>query len=73
MSPAAIHTVPASGAWENKRAGDDTPLSRHDTKEEAVAAGRTQAIADKTEHIIHERDGAIGERSSYGSDPTGRG
>jgi hypothetical protein len=73
MAPPATHTVPASGAWENKRAGEDTPLSRHDTKEEAVAAGRTQAMTDKTEHIIHEADGTIGERNSYGSDPTGRG
>jgi Uncharacterized protein conserved in bacteria (DUF2188) len=55
------------------RAGDDTPLSRHDRKEEAVAAGRAQAMTDKAEHIIHEAAGTIGERNSYGSDPTGRG
>jgi hypothetical protein len=73
MAPPAIHTVPSDGAWENKREGQDTPLSRHDTKAEAVAAGRTQAMTDKTEHIIHEQDGTIGERNSYGSDPRGRG
>lgn len=73
MSPSAIHTVPASGSWENKRAGEDAALSRHDTKQEAVEAGRAQAMRDETEHIIHEQDGTIGERNSYGSDPTGGG
>jgi Uncharacterized protein conserved in bacteria (DUF2188) len=66
----AIHTVPAEGGWANKRAGSDDVLSSHDTKADAVAAGRTQAIQDQAEHIIHEQDGTIGERNSYGSDPT---
>jgi hypothetical protein len=73
MSPPAVHTVPASGSWENKRAGEDTAFSRHDTKQEAVDAGRAQAMSDQTEHIIHREDGTIGERNSYGSDPRGRG
>jgi hypothetical protein len=67
----AIHTVPAGERWENKRAGENTVLSKHDTKADAVAAGRQQAMSDKAEHIIHERDGTIGERNSYGSDPRG--
>ena len=73
MAAPAIHTVPASGRWENKRAGEGSALSRHETKEEAVEAGRAQAIRDQAEHIIHEEDGRIGERNSYGSDPRGRG
>lgn len=73
MAAPAIHTVPASGRWENKRAGEGSALSRHETKEEAVEAGRAQAIRDQAEHIIHKEDGRIGERNSYGSDPRGRG
>jgi hypothetical protein len=73
MATPAIHTVPASGRWENKRASEGSPLSRHETKEEAVEAGRAQAIRDQAEHIIHKEDGTIGERNSYGSDPRGRG
>jgi Uncharacterized protein conserved in bacteria (DUF2188) len=73
MATPAIHTVPASGRWENKRAGEGSALSRHETKEEAVEAGRAQAIRDQAEHIIHKEDGTIGERNSYGSDPRGRG
>ena len=69
MATPAIHTVPAGERWENKRAGEDTVLSQHDTKEAAAAAGRQQAMRDKAEHIIHKQDGTIGERNSYGSDP----
>lgn len=70
MATPAIHTVPAGDRWENKRAGEDTALSQHDTKEDATAAGREQAMRDEAEHIIHKQDGTIGERNSYGSDPT---
>jgi Uncharacterized protein conserved in bacteria (DUF2188) len=73
MATPAIHTVPASGRWENKRAGKGVTLSRHETKQEAVEAGRAQATRDRAEHIIHKEDGRIGERNSYGSDPRGRG
>jgi uncharacterized protein DUF2188 len=35
----------------------------------AVAAGRGRAKQDKTEHVIHNQDGAISERNSYGGRP----
>ena len=72
MAEPMIHTVFASGAWVNKRENDDTVISRHETKDEAVAAGRAEAMRVKTEHIIHNQDGTIGERSSYGNDPADR-
>ena len=36
------------------------------------AAGRARAMADKTEHVIHNQDGTISERNSYGGDPSSR-
>jgi Uncharacterized protein conserved in bacteria (DUF2188) len=66
----AIRTVPSEGGWANKPAGSDDVLSRHETKGDAVEAGRAQARQDRAEHIIHEQDGTIGERNRYGSDPT---
>lgn len=42
------------------------------TKEEAVAAGRSEAQRRTTEHVIHLEDGSIGERNSYGNDPVHR-
>lgn len=41
----------------------------HSTKDEAVAAGRARAQQDETEHVIHNQDGTISERSSYGEGP----
>jgi hypothetical protein len=41
----------------------------HMTKEEALEVGRARARQDQTEHVIHNQDGTIGERNSYGNDP----
>ena len=46
-----------------------TTSSVHATKAEAVKRGRELAIAAKTEHLIHNMDGTIAERNSYGNDP----
>jgi hypothetical protein len=44
-------------------------MSSHRTKEEAVAAERETARARRTEHVIHNLDGTIAERNSYGNNP----
>jgi hypothetical protein len=41
----------------------------YDTKAEAQRAGRDTAKRDQTEHLIHNQDGKIGSRNSYGKDP----
>ena len=51
------------------REGGDRASSTHDTKAEAQAAGRAAAKKDGVEHLIHKKDGTIGERNSYGNDP----
>ena len=58
-----VHTVPAEKGWRN-RAGT-RPISNHRTKALARKAGRKQAIERKAEHLIHRRDGSVGERHSY--------
>lgn len=64
-----IQTVPnASGSgWVNKQGGE--VISRHVRKDTAEAAGRKEAKEQKVEHVIHKRDGTIGEKNSYGKDP----
>jgi hypothetical protein len=64
-----VHTVPSGEKWKNEVEGDGD-LSTYGTKEEAVAAGREEARKRQTEHVIHNADGSIGERNSYGSDPS---
>jgi hypothetical protein len=75
MADGFVHTVYRDGKWMNELEGaaDDRTLpGDHETKEAAVAAGRTGAILRQTEHVIHNQDGSFGERDSYGSDPRRR-
>ena len=68
MARGWVHTVHKEGVWVNEVEGEGE-LSRHNTKEEAVSAGREAARARSTEHVIHHVDGTIAERNSYGNDP----
>lgn len=67
-----VHTVPNGGGWINEVDGVQVGV-RYLRKREAIAAGRELAIDRKTEHVIHNLDGQIGEKNSYGNDPPGRG
>lgn len=60
-----VHTV--SAGWWNKV--DGQIVSRHTRKEDAVEAGREIAQTLNVEHTIHNVDGTIGEKNSYGNDP----
>ena len=63
-----VHTVPHGDGWANRRAGSQRVSNTAQTKAEAQAKGREMAKQDKTEHIIHNKDGEIGSRNSYGND-----
>ncbi len=63
------HTVPTEGGWQNRREGASRGGPTFATKAEAEVAGREQAKRDKSEHVVHNKDGQIGSRSSYGNDP----
>ncbi|HEV2592210.1 MAG TPA: DUF2188 domain-containing protein [Gaiellaceae bacterium] len=72
MAKGFIHTVWKNEQWINEVEEGGDFGGAHATKEEAVAAARTRAQADKTEHVIHNQDGTISERNSYGNDPASR-
>ena len=67
-----IHTVWHDPQWANVREGEKKPLSTHETKQEAVAAGRRMALSERVEHLIHNQDHSIHERNSYGNDRADR-
>jgi Uncharacterized protein conserved in bacteria (DUF2188) len=67
-----VHTVYKNDQWINEIEGGSEFGGSQSTKEDAVAIGRERAKADKTEHVIHNQDGVISERSSYGNDPASR-
>jgi hypothetical protein len=70
MARGWIHTVHrnATGDWANEVEGGERASTVHSTKADAVARGRELAIAAKTEHVIHNMDGTIASRNSYGPD-----
>jgi hypothetical protein len=69
MANEPIHTVPDnSGGWTNKREGASRGEETYDTKADAQAAGRAAAMREGTEHLIHNADGEIAYRNSYGDD-----
>ena len=72
MAAGYVHTVFKQGYWLNEIEGQGELNGHYITKDAAVSAGRTDAINRKTEHVIHNQDGTISERSSYGNDPASR-
>ena len=72
MADGFVHTVYKNGRWVNEIEGGSEFGGAHATKDDALAAGRARAQQDETEHVIHNQDGAISERSSYGKDPASR-
>ena len=69
MARNQIHTVRRPGGWGNKSAGASKVAKVYRTKAAAQAAGRKTAINQKAEHVIHNMNGKIGSRNSYGNDP----
>jgi hypothetical protein len=72
MAKGFVHTVYKNNEWINELEEGDQFGAAHATKEEAVSAGLRRAQDDQTEHVIHNQDGEISERSSYGTDPENR-
>ena len=72
MADGFVHVVDEGGQWVVRVEGSSQARSRHKTQSEAVAAGRGIAKRAKTELLVHGRDGAIRDRSSYGRDPRHR-
>jgi hypothetical protein len=63
-----VHVVPSDGGWDVRVEG--TPKASHfETQNEAMNAGSRLARGNRSEHIVHGRDGRIRQRDSYGRDP----
>lgn len=68
--PDTHHVVPdPEGGWNVKRGGAERATSHHETKREAINAGRSVSRAQETELRIHNLDGKISSSDSHGGDP----
>ena len=73
MAEGFVHTGQQGWTLDEQRRGRPGKLpDSFDTKEDAVEAGRAEARRRKTEHVIHDEDGSIAERNSYGKRPVGQ-
>jgi hypothetical protein len=61
----AIHTVCRADGWVNVCEGWPRARDPHSTKTEAEATGRERAKEENTEHIVHDADGTVEQRTSY--------
>ena len=63
------HVVPHSEGWAVRGAGNQRASTVHQTQREAISTARDTAIRQKSEMLVHGRNGQIRERSTYGPDP----
>lgn len=64
-----VHVMPSDGGWTVRVEGSLRPSRTFGTKQEAMSAGRELAKRNRSEHIVHGRDGRIRQQDSYGRDP----
>jgi hypothetical protein len=64
-----VHIVKNGKSWRVGVTGNKRASGNHTTKAPAIAQGRQLATRNRSELVIHNQDGKIGERHSYGNDP----
>jgi uncharacterized protein YdaT len=63
------HIVPHGESWAVKSEGSSKASRVFETQSEAIARGKEIAKNQQSELFIHNREGQIRERNSYGNDP----
>jgi hypothetical protein len=69
MSKKNQHVVPHNKGWAVKTEGNPKPTSIHEKQSNAISQARTNALRNHSELLVHNREGQIRERNSYGHDP----
>lgn len=63
------HVVKRPDGWAVRGEGNSRDTSHHRTQEEARQQAREIAINQRSEVVIHDRQGLIRDKDSYGNDP----
>lgn len=69
MSGKDQHVVPHADGWAVKGAGNEKATAVCNTQIEAIDRARSIAQNQRSELLIHGRDGRIRARDSFGNDP----
>lgn len=70
MPQGDVEVVYDQGTWYVRIEAEGTQVSEHETREQAIDAGRAEAKQRQVELIVHNADGRIGKRDSEGHDPS---
>lgn len=64
------HVTPhPDGGWQIKGAGNSKATKRTDTQAEAIRIAREIASNQRSELVVHNREGRIRQKNSQGNDP----
>jgi hypothetical protein len=64
------HVTPhPDGGWQVKGAGNEKATARTDTQAEAINIAKEIAKNQQSEVVIHNKQGRIRDKDSYGNDP----
>ncbi len=68
MARKVYHVTPDGTDWKVTHGG--ATISRHRTKDDAIAAARRLALANQPSQVVlHRKDGTIETEWTYGNDP----
>ena len=64
------HVVPSkNGGWDVKGEGNTKATKHFDDKQAAISHARDISRNQKSELVIHNKDGRIAQKDSHGHDP----
>jgi len=63
------HVMPYNGRWAVRGASNRRVTSIHDTQLDAQQRARIIAQRERSEVVVHRRNGKIRDKDSYGHDP----
>jgi len=70
MAGKSHHVVPnKDGGWDIKKGGGKKSIKNFSNKQEAVDKAREISKNQKSELVIHKKDGKIQNKDSHGNDP----
>jgi len=70
MAKKSHHVVPdPKGGWVVKKGGAERASKHFENKKSAVDYGRSVSRNQKTEFVVHRKDGTIQRKASHGKDP----
>ena len=65
----SVHVTPHGDSWQVKTAGNKRASKVCDTQKECIEHATKQAKNNEAELFIHNKQGQIRARNSYGNDP----